>query len=318
MKLIARNYLSGWFWIDVPGSIPIDKIITYTSNSEDMGPTLKALRFIRIFKMVRAVKFLNKLSQLEEKDRSGSLRTILKVFRALFLMLFSAHFLGCMFVLLRDQTMKSPDDTDNWMDQYDADLRDADNTQKYVACLYWALATVSTIGYGDVLPVNHHERTFSVFVALIGVIIFAFAMGNITTLLASTQGARLRFDDKLRAVTEYLAFRDADSNLKRRITTHFGVAWRVSGELYEETILLDAFPRQANLYIYTPPLTNVFCMRRLCFWMLAQDRQIYIYTPPLTNMFCMRRLFSWTLSQDRQIFKSSLDGAFIFMYASSY
>ena len=129
---------------------------------------------------------------------------------------------------------------------YDADLRDADNMQKYVACLYWALATVSTIGYGDVLPVNHHERTFSVFVALIGVIIFAFAMGNITTLLASTQGARLRFDDKLRAVAEYLVFRDADSNLKRRITTHFGGAWRVSGELYEENELLNSCPRQAE------------------------------------------------------------------------
>ena len=31
------------------------------------------------------------------------------------------------------------------------------------------------------------------FVALIGVVIFAFAMGNITTLMATTQGARLRF-----------------------------------------------------------------------------------------------------------------------------
>ena len=103
LKLIARNYLSGWFWVDVPVSIPIDKIITYTTNSEEMAQTLRALRFIRMLKMVRAVKFLNKLSQLEEKDRSGSLRTVLKVFRALFLMLFSAHFLGCMAEILKSQ-----------------------------------------------------------------------------------------------------------------------------------------------------------------------------------------------------------------------
>ena len=187
LRLIARHYFAGWFWIDVPGSIPVDKIITYTTTSQNMGSTLKVLKFIRILKMVRAVRFLNKLSQLEEKDRSGSLRTVLKVFRSLFLMMFSAHFLGCMFVLLREQTMTDSEDFDNWMDQYDADLRDKDNTQKYVVCLYWALATVSTIGYGDVLPVNHSERTFSVAVALIGVVIFAFAMGNITTLMATTQ-----------------------------------------------------------------------------------------------------------------------------------
>ena len=47
------------------------------------------------------------------------------------------------------------DGGNNWMDAYDPALRDADNTEKYVTSLYWALATVSTVGYGDVLPVNH-------------------------------------------------------------------------------------------------------------------------------------------------------------------
>jgi len=242
MGQIAKHYLKGWFWIDVPGSIPVDKIITYTSTSGDMGPTLKILKFIRILKMVRAVRFLNKLSQLEEKDRSGSLRTILKVFRSLFLMMFSAHFLGCMFVLLRASS--ETEDLNNWMDAYDPELRDQDNIQIYVVCLYWALATVSTVGYGDVLPVNHVERTYSVFVALIGVVIFAFAMGNITTLMASTQGARLRFDDKLRTVSEYLTFRDVNPTLKRRVLAHFGSCWRQSGELFEEPFILDGFPRQ--------------------------------------------------------------------------
>jgi hypothetical protein len=89
--------------------------------------------------MVRAVRFLNKLSQLEEKDRSGGLRTVLKIFRALFLMVFSAHFLGCMFVLLRDATMQGEDDFNNWLDAYDDSLRHAHNTEKYVAAPYPAL-----------------------------------------------------------------------------------------------------------------------------------------------------------------------------------
>jgi len=158
-------------------------------------------------------------------------------------MMFSAHFLGCMFVLLRDQTMQDSEDIDNWMDQYDSDLRNKDNVQKYIVCLYWAIATVSTIGYGDVLPVNHTERTYGVLVALIGVVIFGFAMGNITTLLASATGARLRFDDKLRAAQEYLSFRSVGTTLKRRITTHIGGPWRESGDLHEELHLLDSLPR---------------------------------------------------------------------------
>jgi len=62
------------------------------------------------------------------------------------MMLFSAHFLGCMFVLLRDSNLEASGDENNWLDAYDPELRDKDNLQRYVACLYWAIATVSTIG----------------------------------------------------------------------------------------------------------------------------------------------------------------------------
>jgi len=101
LKLIARRYLSSWFWIDAPGSIPFDKIVIYTTSSQDSGPALKALKFIRLLKILRVVKFLDKLKQLEAKDQSGSLRVFLQIFRALFIMVFSAHFYGCMFVLFR-------------------------------------------------------------------------------------------------------------------------------------------------------------------------------------------------------------------------
>ena len=242
LKLIARRYLSSWFWIDAPGSIPFDKIVIYTTSSQDSGPALKALKFIRLLKILRVVKFLDKLKQLEAKDQSGSLRVFLQIFRALFIMVFSAHFYGCMFVLFRDQAMSSPENMDNWMDQYDPDLRDKENEQKYVASIYWALATVSTIGYGDVKPVYHDERGYAVLVVVTVVVLFAFAMGGISALLATHEGVTLNLEDKLQLVSDYLDFRGADLNLKRRIQTHFGSAWRRSGELYEEMILLDDCP----------------------------------------------------------------------------
>ena len=43
-----------------------------------------------------------------------------------------------------------------------------------------SLTHTQTIGYGDVGPVNHEERMYTIFVAISGVIIFAFAMGNVT------------------------------------------------------------------------------------------------------------------------------------------
>lgn len=144
MTIIARYYLCGWFMIDMPGSIPFDKIIIYTSASTDMGPTLKALKFIRILKVVRAIRFLRMLDQFEKKDSTGALRTCLKVFRAIFLVAFTAHFHGCMFFLLRTiENENDPDNLDNWMDAYDPELRYVTSLEQYTASFCWALATVN-------------------------------------------------------------------------------------------------------------------------------------------------------------------------------
>eukprot|EP00293_Proteomonas_sulcata_P007314 CAMPEP_0184305390 /NCGR_PEP_ID=MMETSP1049-20130417/14687_1 /TAXON_ID=77928 /ORGANISM="Proteomonas sulcata, Strain CCMP704" /LENGTH=620 /DNA_ID=CAMNT_0026617449 /DNA_START=186 /DNA_END=2048 /DNA_ORIENTATION=+ len=99
------------------------------------------------------------------------------------------------------------------------------------------------MGYGDVLPVNHRERMFLVFVALIGAVVFSFSMGNITSLISQTTGVGAKFDDKLRAVAEYLEFRKIQVGLKRRIKSFFGGCWRKSGKLHEEERLLAELPK---------------------------------------------------------------------------
>ena len=99
---------------------------------------LRIFKFIRIIKMVRAIRFLKKLDALEEKDRTGVFRSFLKIFRSLFLMMFSAHFLGCMFFLLID-----PSTDENWLRAYDEEMADnGENSEIYMSCLYWAVATV--------------------------------------------------------------------------------------------------------------------------------------------------------------------------------
>jgi hypothetical protein len=50
-----------------------------------------------------------------------------------------------------------------------------------------AIVTVTTVGYGDVIAGNHEERIFVIVVGLLGGIVFAFSLGNITSLIASTQ-----------------------------------------------------------------------------------------------------------------------------------
>jgi len=100
-----------------------------------------------------------------------------------------------------------------------------------MVALYWAIITVSTMGYGDVLPVNHEERMFAVLVAVFGAVVFSYCMGTMTMLITQSTGADARFDDMLRMVAEYLDFRKVPQVTKLKIKRHMHVCLRRSAPL---------------------------------------------------------------------------------------
>ena len=66
----------------------------------------------------------------------------------------------------------------------------------------------------------------------------------------SSTGVRLRFDDKLRAVAEYLHYREADPKLKIRLFNYFCTSWRRGSDLHDEQVILDDMPRQLKKLVY--------------------------------------------------------------------
>lgn len=48
---------------------------------------------------------------------------------------------------------------------------------------YFALTTLSTIGFGDMSPVSIQERSIGAFILLIGVAVFSFIMGEFIEIL---------------------------------------------------------------------------------------------------------------------------------------
>ena len=49
----------------------------------------------------------------------------------------------------------------------------------YIVSLYWALTTMSTIGFGDIVPVTSNERLLAIFGMICGAIIFTFGLTQV-------------------------------------------------------------------------------------------------------------------------------------------
>jgi hyperpolarization activated cyclic nucleotide-gated potassium channel 2 len=72
-KLIIREYLKFWFWIDLVSALPIDMIIELSSSNVNYLKTVRLIKFIRVFKLIKLVK-LGKLKYTIAKieDRISS------------------------------------------------------------------------------------------------------------------------------------------------------------------------------------------------------------------------------------------------------
>ena len=246
---IMKNYLRSWFLIDLSGSFPFDSVLcTISSGSMQATNLIRLLRFTRVLRLVRAIKFLAKLNSLRQHESFEGLGWAFGVIRAGFLLCIAAHMLGCLFT-----AMAGAEPDINWLVNYDPAAPDRDNWSRYVIALYWASVSLTTMGYGDIVPVTHTERLFAILVAFSGAVVFSYCIGTISSLVSKVTGADERLQTALDGAVELLQFRDIPPGLKRRIKSHFTVAWRASPELYKEQEILDRL---------SAPLRTQVCLRQ--------------------------------------------------------
>ena len=181
-KQIALKYMRGWFFIDLLACIPFQTVFIY--NADEFTNELFALfGLFRTFKIVRFITILRRgeaLTRFRDFVRmSGELNGVMRLFKLCFVIIFLAHWVACFWHLIgfhpgaRDQT--------SWIMVHG--LEDASISARYLKSLYWAIATLLTVGYGDIVATNNSEEIFSIFVMLLGSGVVGFSMNQIGDIL---------------------------------------------------------------------------------------------------------------------------------------
>merc|ERR1719262_421756 len=62
----------------------------------------------------------------------------------------------------------------------------------YVSALYWAVMTITSIGYGDIVPTRYEEYLLAIFAMLVGAITWAYVIGSACGILANLDPIRVR------------------------------------------------------------------------------------------------------------------------------
>ena len=129
-----------------------------------INPAFKAFRVSRLFKILRVVKFVRYFEPLE------LIISVIKGQRKVLLTVFS---LAMFYTFVTALIMFN---AGNGVEPETGKLLFND----FFEAFYWAASTLTTVGYGDIYPVNDLGRAISMVSALVGIAIIALPSGVIT------------------------------------------------------------------------------------------------------------------------------------------
>ena len=119
---------------------------------------------------------------------------------------------------------------------------ESDSGSRYVTAVYWALMTISTVGYGDVTAQTDLEKISASFTMLFGALVFAAITGQMASRFMATKGASQIFNTKMDEIRQYLRDNNVSKDQRIEIEMHFSALWGKSA-IYDESEILALLPR---------------------------------------------------------------------------
>lgn len=206
-------YLQSWFIFDLLAAIPFSFF------------THAYFHLFRLAKIAKASRILDKW-----RLRNLNYANQLSLLYLMVSMLFIAHWISCGWLVIREDDIGS------------------EPIMRYLDAFYWSMTTITTVGYGDILPVTVIEKAYAIFTMLIGLGFYGFLIGNIANILSKKDPAREHYLENIELLSVVVKYRSLPIELQKRIYEYYTYKWQKRLG-FDETNFLEGLPNHLKMQV---------------------------------------------------------------------
>ncbi len=217
-KIIAKSYLKNNFFLDLVSTIPFHLLLYLLFSGSSLLNILKFISLIRILRITHLISFSKRL-----KDPRIFNHPFLRFALFLFWILLFSHWVTCGWLLLGDRF----DSAEKW--------------PHYLKSLYWTITTLTTVGYGDIIPQTTFQIIYTIIIMMLGAGVYGYTIGNMAGLIANINVAKIKYLKSMDSLNAFFRFKKIPSHLQKKVLDYQDYLWQ-SRLGYDEHVVLEKLP----------------------------------------------------------------------------
>lgn len=295
---IAGRYMRTWFTPDFLSTFPVDRFVeAMTGGGGAEARALKMIRMVRLMRLLKLARML-KMGRLIQRveDLLDLSHLTLKCLNLGAKLTVMSHFLGCFWFFVSTHTdtaatqcesgllgcNKTLSSTTWWSE---VNIGPEDKFDQYIASLYWAFTTMTTVGYGDLHPRNDGERVYAIVAMIFGATMFGYIIGSIAALAGQERGMEALTKKRLSLVRHFCEEQRISQNKVKEVMRHYQFFYQERSPFNETTLMMDLpnwLRKKVSAHIHREAISRI--------GLFAGPQQTGLESGPLPDWF-----ISWAM-----------------------
>ena len=203
---IIKNYILGYFIVDLLSSIPFNTISFYyckKSNNQICHTfessniiilLLTCMKAIKIFKIFGKKKnqFITKIN--EKCSDFIFLDDLINILSNIFFVILGFHIVSCIHIYIGRHTFPS------WI--HKNEFQNYPTFILYIISIYYIITTMTTVGYGDIQGDSFIEIIFRLILLAIGIIVYSWLISSISNSINKESFASINYSNECKVLEE--------------------------------------------------------------------------------------------------------------------